>query len=52
MVSDLLGNLFVSFSLVADVDQAMVHTHLEFRGGLVAAALVFVELFQTGERYS
>lgn len=47
VVPDVIRNLLVPLPLVPDVDEAMVHTHLELGGGLVAATLVLVELFQT-----
>lgn len=47
MIPDVVGDLLVSFPLVPDVDETVVHTHLEFCRCLVAATLVLVELFQT-----
>ncbi len=49
VVSDLVRDLFVTFPLIAYVDEAMVHAHFEFCWGLVAAALVLIELLQTSE---
>lgn len=49
MISDVVGDLLVPFPLVPDVDETVVYTHLELGGGLVAATLVLVELFQTLE---
>lgn len=47
VIPDVVGDLFVTFSLVPNVDETVVHTHLEFCRCLVAATLVLVELFQT-----
>lgn len=49
VVPDLVRDLFVTFPLIAYVDEAMVHAHFEFCWGLVAAALVLIELLQTSE---
>ena len=37
--------VFMAFLLVPNVDEAVVDTHFEFGWGVVAASLVFVELF-------
>lgn len=49
VIPNVVGDLFVPFPLVPDVDETVVHTHLEFCRCLVAATLVLVELFQTLE---
>lgn len=49
MIPDLLRDLLMSFPLITYVDEAMVYSHFEFCWGLVAATLVFIELFQTSE---
>jgi hypothetical protein len=45
--SDVQRDIFVSFFLVAYMDEAVVDTHFEFCGRFVSAPLVLIELFQT-----
>lgn len=39
------GDIFVSFALVADVDEAVVNAHFKFGGGGVVRSLFGVKLF-------
>lgn len=52
MVLDLIRNLLVAFPLVADVDETVIHAHLEFGWSLIPTTLVLVKLLQTLQRYA
>jgi len=51
MGGDVVWDVFVTFFLVANMDETMINTHFELSGRLVSSPLVFIELFETLECY-